>query len=197
MAVVLQLSGLKPKDVPIWHDGDVEGDIILDMNGTIRLFAGTRPGPRTFTVQVPAPGIDPFTVYTLQYGSVQPNPPEPPDTNPFQPSPAYRPTLEPVAKAEKTSRQYADKVSAMYGQLAKDVSGGLGSTYQEVADAVADRGAQLGMVPNQYPKLKAAMIASSKALPWSRPDPDAAIADRVEVAACLETIAWAVWEAGE
>lgn len=126
-----------------------------------------------------------------------PQPDPPPDTNPFHPSPAYRPTLEPVAQAEKTIRQYADRVSAMYGQLSRDVAGGSFRTYQEVADAVADRGAKLGVTPGQYPKFKAAMIASSKALPWSRPDPAAVIADRVEVAACLETIAWAVWEAGE
>ncbi len=78
VAVVLQVSGLDAKAVPIWHDGDVAGDMMLEFGTTMRLFAGTTAGPRTFIVQVPVNGADPFVVLTFDYGGPSPNPTPPP-----------------------------------------------------------------------------------------------------------------------
>ena len=82
VAVVLILIGLQEGQEAIWHHGQVEGDLVLDFGSSkYRLFAGVKPGPRTFVVQVPAAGADPFTVCQFQYGGKEdpdPDPPPPP-----------------------------------------------------------------------------------------------------------------------
>lgn len=83
VAVVLTVKGLEPGEEPIWHHNDIEGDMVLPASPTFRLFGGTEPGPRTFIVQVPSEGADPFAVCTFQYGGkggddVNPPPPPPP-----------------------------------------------------------------------------------------------------------------------
>lgn len=83
-AVLLSVEGLEPGQTATWHRVDVEGDIVLKLDG-YHLFAGTAAGPRTFIVQVASPGADPFTIATFNYGEADEeeddddvNPPIPP-----------------------------------------------------------------------------------------------------------------------
>jgi hypothetical protein len=82
VAVLLSVDGLEAGQVPVWHRVEVEGDIVLRLQD-YHLFAGTMAGPRTFIVQVPSPGADPFAITTFQYGEIDDgdedeNPPVPP-----------------------------------------------------------------------------------------------------------------------
>jgi len=78
VAVLLSVEGLEPGQT-IWHRVAVEGDVVLKLD-RYHLFAGTVSGPRTFIVQVAAPGADPFAIVTFNYGtgSDPPDPPVPP-----------------------------------------------------------------------------------------------------------------------
>ena len=78
-AVLLSVDGLEPGQSATWHRVAVEGDIILKLDAH-HLFAGVKPGPRTFIVQVASPGADPFAITTFDYGvSGDPTPdPTPP-----------------------------------------------------------------------------------------------------------------------
>ncbi len=79
VAVLLSVSGLEPDSSPLWHPPGIEGDLFIQL-GDQYLFAGTAAGPRTFVVQVPAPGADPFAMITFNYGEGddRPDPPDPP-----------------------------------------------------------------------------------------------------------------------
>ena len=78
VAVILILSGLQEGQEAVWHHGQIEGDLVLDFGSSKhRLFAGTKPGPRTFVVQVPSAGADPFTVCQFQYGGKEDPDPDP------------------------------------------------------------------------------------------------------------------------
>ncbi len=79
-AVLLSVEGLEPGQTATWHRVAVEGDVVLKLDG-YHLFAGTASGPRTFIVQVAAPGADPFAIATFDYGEGDGddvNPPIPP-----------------------------------------------------------------------------------------------------------------------
>ena len=79
VAVLLSVDGLEEGQVATWHRVSVEGDVVLKLD-RYHLFAGTAPGPRTFVVQVAAPGADPFALASFQYGEGDdgPDPPVPP-----------------------------------------------------------------------------------------------------------------------
>ncbi len=77
VAVLLSVSGSSPDAMVIWHPPEIEGDVFLKVGEQV-LFAGTAPGPRTFVVQVPAKGIDPFATITFKYGENDADPPPPP-----------------------------------------------------------------------------------------------------------------------
>ncbi len=79
VAVLLSVSGLPPDALVIWHPPEAEGDVFLKVGEQV-LFAGTAPGPRTFIVQVPGPGTDPFAIITFSYGGQRDDadPPVPP-----------------------------------------------------------------------------------------------------------------------
>jgi len=67
VAVLICVEGLKTGQQAIWHYDKQEGDVVLPI-GEYHLFAGTAAGPRTFVVQVPSDGADPFAMETFQYG---------------------------------------------------------------------------------------------------------------------------------
>ena len=70
VAVLLTVKGLEDGQKVLWHTNNIEGDVVLDMGSAKhRLFAGTVPGSRTFVLQVPSDGADPFTVCQFDYGN--------------------------------------------------------------------------------------------------------------------------------
>jgi len=79
-AVLLSVEGLEDGQTPVWHYGKHTGDVVLKLEG-YHLFAGTEAGPRTFIVQVPVAGQDPFATKTFDYGAEEDD-----DVNP-QPTP--------------------------------------------------------------------------------------------------------------
>ncbi len=75
VAVLLTVSGLEQGQKVSWHHNkSISGDIVLTLGAPqygqdFRLFYGDTPGPRTFVVQVPSDGEDPFTVCEFHYGN--------------------------------------------------------------------------------------------------------------------------------
>ena len=86
VAVLLSVDGLEEGQVATWHRVAVEGDVVLTLD-RYHLFAGTASGPRTFIVQVAAPGADPFAITSFAYGTKE--------------DPAPNPTPTPVPPGEK------------------------------------------------------------------------------------------------
>jgi hypothetical protein len=77
-AVLLSVEGVPDGAAPVWHRVTTEGDVVLQI-GNQFLFAGTEAGSRTFVVQVPTPGADPFAIASFNYGAGNDeNPPLPP-----------------------------------------------------------------------------------------------------------------------
>ena len=80
VAAIISVEGLQGGQKVLWHHSPVEGDVTLQF-GDKMLFGGTTKGMRTFVVQVPQDGADPFVVRSFQYGDNDetPNPtPQPP-----------------------------------------------------------------------------------------------------------------------
>jgi len=112
--VTIWVEGLEPGQVVVWHRSAVEGDFLLEgkfvINGKARpayQLVGSKPGPRTFTAQVPStsPAQDPFASTTFSYGTgdvVVVNPPEPP-TPPVPPVP---PGVKRIVVIEETDAKY-------------------------------------------------------------------------------------------
>ena len=129
VAVLLSVDGLEEGQVATWHRVAVEGDVVLKLD-RYHLFAGTAPGPRTFVVQVAAPGADPFSIASFAYGTEEdpvPNPTPTPEPNPGEQvwvlvveESLNRTASETQVLLDATFRKYLTDHNIPYRRLDKD-----------------------------------------------------------------------------
>jgi hypothetical protein len=121
-------------------------------------------------------------------------PPPTPDPNPFQPAAQWQAIVKPVAAIKLQKADARALATDVYGRASIEVMAGgpAIATTGDLRDKLIQYGKPLGL-QGRYPELAKALekILGTALSLENRP------LDRVQSAALLQTLAWAVWEAGK
>jgi hypothetical protein len=206
--VQIRISGLKEgdiakSDITLWPEVGTTLIPARTWGGEpFILFSADRAGDYLLKIVVPTPEGLASAKAVIKVGKAPspkptPNPtPSPtpePTPNPYQPVSAWKDTMEPVIKCH-LSNQDSQSLAKVYSNLSKAVqteSANFGTT-GDLRTAIVKQAQPLGL-QGKYPELRNAVekiFIDSLTL-------ENIPLDRVQASALLQTLAWAIWEAGK